>query len=115
MEKIKKIISGGQTGVDQAALNVAIALEIDCGGWCPPGHVCERGKIPCKFPLTETTSERSNNAPNIPHSLRTELNVMDSDATLIFKPSNLRKDIGTNWTILYSIKIGKKCLIAIVR
>jgi len=47
---IKKIISGGQTGVDQAALEVAINLGIDCGGWCPPGRMCETGRIPSAYP-----------------------------------------------------------------
>lgn len=95
---IQKIISGGQTGVDQAALEVGLQLGIPIGGWCPPGRICENGIIPFFFPLTETPEERSEKAPDIPRSLRTEWNVRDADATIIFKPSNQASDKGTNWT-----------------
>lgn len=71
-----KIISGGQTGVDRAALDFAINNNIDCGGWCPKSRIAENGIIPDKYPLKETES------PD--YSERTELNVKDSDGTLIF-------------------------------
>jgi hypothetical protein len=71
----KKIVSGGQTGVDRAALDVAIELGIPCGGWCPKGRVAEDGVIDDRYPLQETDS------PEYP--VRTEMNVKDSDATLI--------------------------------
>jgi putative molybdenum carrier protein len=48
-----KIISGGQTGVDRAALDVALKRGIDCGGWCPAGRLDEFGRIPDRYPLTE--------------------------------------------------------------
>src|SRR5262249_25848993 len=51
--KTLKIISGGQTGVDRAALDVALAHGIDCGGWCPAGRLDEIGKIPDRYPLQE--------------------------------------------------------------
>jgi hypothetical protein len=70
-----KIISGGQTGVDRAALDVAMQLGIPCGGWCPKGRRAEDGVIPDKYPLTETPS------PFYPE--RTRYNVRDSDGTLI--------------------------------
>lgn len=73
--EIKKIISGGQTGVDRAALDVALELGIPCGGWCPQGRRAEDGVIPFRYPLQETSS------PEYP--LRTELNVQDADGTLI--------------------------------
>ena len=41
-----KIISGGQTGVDRAALDVALKYRIECGGWCPAGRLDEFGHIP---------------------------------------------------------------------
>lgn len=70
-----KIVSGGQTGVDRAALDAAIALDIPHGGWCPRGRLAENGRIPSRYKLTETDS---------PHyAVRTERNVLDSDATLI--------------------------------
>ena len=99
MKGLNKIISGGQTGVDQAALRVAITLKIDLGGWCPPGRICEYGKIPDHFPLEDTPIERSELAPDIPRSLRTEWNVRDSDATLILKPSKLQENKGIDWTL----------------
>ena len=54
---IKKIVSGGQTGVDIAALDVALELKITCGGWCPRGRISEVGRIPDKYPLKETKSD----------------------------------------------------------
>jgi len=72
---VEKIISGGQTGVDRAALDVALELKIPCGGWCPKGRRAEDGVIPSHYPLEETSS--------VEYPLRTELNVQDSDGTLI--------------------------------
>lgn len=73
--EIKKIISGGQTGVDRAALDVALELGIPCGGWCPQGRWAEDGVISFRYPLEEASS------PEYP--LRTELNVQDADGILI--------------------------------
>jgi hypothetical protein len=89
------IVSGGQTGVDQAALRAAQARGLRCGGWCPPGRVCEGGTIPARFELRETTAERSARAPEVPRSQRTEWNVRDSDATLIVTPGAALSDPGT--------------------
>lgn len=72
---IQKIVSGGQTGVDRAALDVALELGIPCGGWCPRNRIAEDGRIAERYPLRE--SETSD------PSVRTELNVIDSDATLV--------------------------------
>ena len=71
----QKIVSGGQTGVDRAALDVALELGIPCGGWCPGGRRAEDGVIPAKYPMQETESGD--------YSERTRLNVLDSDGTLI--------------------------------
>ena len=49
-----KIISGGQTGADRAALDVALTLSLPIGGWCPKGRRAEDGMIPDRYPLTET-------------------------------------------------------------
>jgi hypothetical protein len=70
-----KIVSGGQTGVDRAALDAAIALGIPHGGWCPKGRLAEDGTIPPQYRLVET------DLPD--YAERTERNVLDSDATLI--------------------------------
>lgn len=70
------IVSGGQTGADQAGLDWAIAHEIPHGGWCPKGRKSEDGPIDARYRLREATSDR--------YPERTRLNVRDSDATLIF-------------------------------
>lgn len=70
-----KIISGGQTGVDVAALDWAIENGIQHGGWCPKGRLCESGKIPPQYLLDEI--DRAS------YPIRTRMNVRDSDATLI--------------------------------
>jgi len=100
MSLIRKIISGGQTGVDQAALRAAIASGIPFDGWCPPGRICEDGIIPEEFNLKETPFERSESAHEIPRSLRTEWNVRDSDGVLILTKSILTLNPGTNWTTM---------------
>jgi hypothetical protein len=83
MAKLRKIISGGQTGVDQAALQAARDCGLEIGGWCPPGRACEAGVIPEEFPLRETQQERSPDAPGVPRSQRTEWNVRDADGILV--------------------------------
>ena len=72
---VTKIVSGGQTGVDQAALDAAMAVGLDHGGWCPKGRRSEAGAIPDRYQLKETRS--------VYYTVRTEQNVVDSDATLI--------------------------------
>lgn len=76
MKFIKKIVSGGQTGADRGGLDAAIALGIPHGGWCPKGRKAEDGVIPDVYDLVEANSAD--------YRFRTEQNVMDSDATLIF-------------------------------
>lgn len=72
---VAKIISGGQTGVDRAALDAALKLGLPCGGWCPKGRRAEDGIIPPQYPLEETSS------PDYPQ--RTAMNIQDSDGTLL--------------------------------
>ncbi len=104
---IKKVISGGQTGVDMAALDAAIKLGFDTGGWCPPGRVCESGQITSDYKLIETKKDRSIHAPDIPRSQRTENNVRFSNATLILLPDNIKMDIGTEWTLKCARRYNK--------
>ncbi len=82
---IKKIVSGGQTGVDRAALDVAIKLNISHGGWCPYGRKAEDGIIPKKYNLRESPRPTSEEImdPDAIYKKRTELNVRDSDGTMI--------------------------------
>jgi hypothetical protein len=73
---LRKIISGGQTGADRAALDWAIKRGIAHGGWCPKGRRSEDGVIDQRYRLVETPSDD--------YSQRTEWNVRDSDATAVF-------------------------------
>ncbi len=99
---LKKIVSGGQTGVDRAALDVALELGIGCGGWCPRGRRAEDGRIPRRYPMRETPSQA--------YEARTRLNVGDSDATLILihgQPTG-----GTALTIDIARELGRPLLVA---
>lgn len=84
-----KIVSGGQTGVDRAALDVALELGLSCGGWCPKGRRAEDGVIPDRYPLQET--------PTVAYPERTKWNVRGSDATLILTRG--KPDRGTALTL----------------
>ena len=72
---LSKLISGGQTGVDRAALDIALAAGLPIGGWCPKGRLAEDGMIPMTYPLQETPSPQ--------YAQRTRWNVRDADASLI--------------------------------
>ncbi len=98
---IKKLVSGGQTGVDRAALDVALELGLPCGGWCPKGRLAEDGLIPRHYPLEEATT------PDYPQ--RTEWNVRDSDATLVLTQG--APEGGTELTILLARKHRRPCLL----
>ncbi len=84
-----KIVSGGQTGVDRAALDYALQQGIPCGGWCPKGRRAEDGFIPMVYPLTETTTTE--------YQDRTNMNIVHSDGTLIIT-QNRFFDRGTTLT-----------------
>src|SRR5439155_13943017 len=92
-----KIISGGQTGVDRAALDVALKYGIERGGWCPAGRLDEFGRIPDHYPvqelpaggLTETTLQ----------------NVKDSDGTAIIYRGNLSG--GTEQTVRSCVELQR--------
>ncbi|MFO7620955.1 MAG: putative molybdenum carrier protein, partial [Bacteroidales bacterium] len=78
---IRKIISGGQTGADRAALDVAIEHGIPHGGWIPKGRKTEAGRLSSKYQLKEM--------PTADYPERTEKNVIDSDGTLIISHGEL--------------------------
>ena len=78
---IQKIVSGGQTGADRAALDFAIKHNIPYGGWVPKGRKTEDGTLPEKYHLQEM--------PTGEYSARTEQNVLDSDGTLIVSQGRL--------------------------
>jgi len=94
---VARIVSGGQTGVDRAASDAAIALRIEHGGWCPLGRIAEDGPIPDHYQLREHSSPK--------YSDRTKRNVMDSDATLILYRTSISG--GTLATARYAERIGK--------
>jgi hypothetical protein len=83
-----RIVSGGQTGVDRGALEAAIALDVDHGGWCPDGRLSEDGSIPSRY--------RVQVLDGADYAARTEQNIIDSDATLILYQS--RMEGGTRLT-----------------
>jgi len=100
MSKLK-IISGGQTGVDRAALDAALQIGVDCGGWCPTGRKAEDGVIPVHYPLSELE--------NASYRKRTQQNVIDSDGTVIIyfdTPSG-----GTEQTLLFCLQQKKPYLL----
>lgn len=80
---MEKIVSGGQTGADRAALDWAREHGLPHGGWCPRGRVAEDGVIPRRYRLKQT--------PDVESAQRTEWNVRDSDGTVIF---TLKRDLG---------------------
>ena len=95
------ILSGGQTGVDRAALDVALELGIPCRGWCPKGRRAEDGPIDLRYPLTET--------PTAAYEERTERNVLDSDGTLVLRGE--QHSPGTELTIELAARHAKPCLL----
>jgi len=98
---IRKIVSGGQTGADRAALDVALDLGITCGGWVPKGRLAEDGEIPVGYP---NLVEAADAEPNT----RTALNIRDSDATLILSQGELHG--GSMFTASKAVKVGKPYL-----
>ncbi len=97
---IEKIISGGQTGADRAALDVAIKLGIAHGGWVPKGRKAEDGPLPDRYKLQEIRTES--------YPARTEQNVIDSDGTLIVARGKLIG--GTDYTRKMTLKHKKQLL-----
>src|SRR5438552_14466731 len=92
-----KIISGGQTGVDRAALDAALKYGIDCGGWCPAGRLDELGRIPDRYPVRELEHGG--------FTERTLQNVKDSDGTVIIYPGKLSG--GTEQTVRFCIELQR--------
>jgi hypothetical protein len=100
-----KVISGGQSGVDRAALDAAMDCGLRCGGWCPKGRLAEDGPIPARYPLRE--------APTSNYPERTALNVRDSDGTLVLAWGPPAE--GTGLTLHLAESMEKPCLVLDLR
>jgi len=96
-----KIVSGGQTGADRAALDFAIHHGIAHGGWCPAGRLAEDGPIDACYQLKETPSRDS--------VQRTEWNVRDSDGTVVFSVATVLTD-GSKKTVDFANEHNKPVL-----
>ena len=96
-----RIISGGQTGVDRAALDVALKYEIECGGWCPAGRLDEFGRIPNHYPVQQLAAGG--------FTERTLQNVKDSDGTVIIYPGRLSG--GTEQTVRFCSELRRMHLL----
>jgi hypothetical protein len=73
-----EVWSGGQTGVDRAALDAALDLGLPIGGWVPRGRLAEDGQVPARY-------GRLREAESPEYATRTRLNVQDTDATLVLR------------------------------
>lgn len=96
-----KIVSGGQTGADRAALDWAIAHGIEHGGWCPDGRLAEDGVIPAHYQVQALAGAG--------YRARTKANVRDSDGTLIINIEPVLTG-GSKQTQLFAKTLDKPCL-----
>lgn len=98
---LPSIISGGQTGVDRAALDVAMEMGLGCRGWCPKGRLAEDGPLHPRYTLQETDTAE--------YSVRTRNNVRDTQATLILNRGALAG--GTAATVRFAEQLGRRFLV----
>ena len=103
--KLKRIVSGGQTGVDRAALDVALGADFPCGGWVPGDRMAEDGVIPERYPLIAL--------PNGNYQQRTRLNVVDSDGTALLYSDFLTS--GTRLTCDLCGLLNRPCILISAR
>lgn len=106
---LRRIVSGGQTGVDRAALEVAVAARIEYGGWCPAGGWAEDHPEPpgvlAAYPCLRPTDSAD-------PAVRTRRNVADSDATLVLLPGGSVRSPGTDRTRAAAAELGRPHLVA---
>lgn len=95
------IVNGGQSGVDRAALDSAAKLMLPSRGWCPNGRWAEDGTIDAKYPMQECGSPTP--------AVRTELNAIDSDGTLVLTKGNPQD--GTPLTVERAQGHGKPTMV----
>lgn len=99
---MERIVSGGQTGADRAALDWAIEHGIPYGGWCPAGRLAEDGIIPERYGLAEVPRGGG-------YRRRTLANVRDSDATLIVSINPVLSG-GSRETMVFARHLAKPWL-----
>lgn len=102
---LRRIVSGGQTGVDRGALDAALVSGFECGGWAPGDRMAEDGIIPDWYPLTIL--------PNGNYRQRTRLNVVDSDGTAILYDGSLSG--GTRLTRDLCKLLNRPCILVSAR
>lgn len=106
--RIAKVVSGGQTGADRAALDWAARHGAPYGGWCPKGGLAEDLPEPpgllASYPLLRET-------PSADPAQRTSWNVRDSDATLVVLPPGVRLDGGSAYTVREAVRLGRPHLV----
>lgn len=98
---LKRIVSGGQTGVDRGALDAALGVDFPCGGWVPGDRMAEDGVISDRYPLTAL--------PDGDYRQRTRLNVVDSDGTAILYDGTLSG--GTSLTRDLCELVSRPCML----
>ncbi len=98
---MKRIVSGGQTGVDRGALDAALAAGFPAGGWCPEGRLAEDGTLDARYPLEEL--------PGAGYPERTLRNVLDSDGTVVIYFGALSG--GTGNTVTHCLKHRRPMLL----
>jgi len=102
---LKRIVSGGQTGVDRGALDAALAADFECGGWVPGDRMAEDGVIPDRYPLVAL--------PNGNYQQRTRLNVVDSDGTAVLHDGSVSG--GTRLTRDLCNLLNRPCILISAR
>jgi hypothetical protein len=100
MMQIVKIISGGQPGADQAALDAAMELGIDHGGWIAKDRLAEEGPLAEKYNLEETATGGDSGS--------SERNVLDADGTVVITRGPLAG--GSKLTVALAQRHSKPCL-----
>lgn len=100
---IPMIISGGQSGVDRAALDWAIRRGVAHGGWCPASRRAEDGRLAACYRLKETRAPQ--------YAVRTRWNVRDSDGTVVMAPSGECGSRGTARAIDAALRMGRPLLV----